>query len=43
MIERQDVLGIFFDPDYEKDLQGDGYENIMKMVIVTDKKEVWVR
>jgi hypothetical protein len=31
------------DRAYEKGLQGDGYENIMKMVIVTDKKEVWVR
>jgi hypothetical protein len=28
---------------YEKGLQGEGYENIMKMVIVTDKKEGWVR
>jgi hypothetical protein len=28
---------------YEKDLEQEGYENIMKMVIVTDKKEVWVR
>jgi hypothetical protein len=28
---------------YEKELQAEGYENIMKMVIVTDKKEVWVR
>ena len=27
---------------YEKDLLAEGYENIMKMVIVTDKKEVWV-
>jgi hypothetical protein len=28
---------------YEKELLAEGYENIMKMVIVTDKKEVWVR
>ena len=28
---------------YEKGLLAEGYENIMKMVIVTDKKEVWVR
>ena len=28
---------------YEKELQVEGYENIMKMAIVTDKKEVWVR
>jgi hypothetical protein len=27
---------------YEKDLLAEGYENIMKMAIVTDKKEVWV-
>jgi hypothetical protein len=31
------------DRAYEKDLQCEGYENVMKMVIVTDKKEVWVR
>jgi uncharacterized protein YeaO (DUF488 family) len=28
---------------YERELQAEGYENIMKMAIVTDKKEVWVR
>jgi len=28
---------------YEKELLAEGYENIMKMAIVTDKKEVWVR
>jgi hypothetical protein len=28
---------------YERELQVEGYENIMKMAIVTDKKEVWVR
>ena len=28
---------------YKKELLAEGYENIMKMVIVTDKKEVWVR
>ena len=28
---------------YEKGLLAEGYEDIMKMVIVTDKKEVWVR
>jgi hypothetical protein len=28
---------------YENGLLAEGYEDIMKMVIVTDKKEVWVR
>jgi hypothetical protein len=28
---------------YEKELLAEGYENITKMAIVTDKKEVWVR
>jgi hypothetical protein len=31
------------DRAYERELQAEGYENIMKMAIVTDKKEVWVR
>ena len=29
--------------EYEKELLLEGYEDIMKMAIVTDKKEVWVR
>jgi hypothetical protein len=28
---------------YERELKAEGYEDIIKMVIVTDKKEVWVR